>query len=133
MDRRHYLATGATVLGAGLAGCFNTSDEEHARSAVDGIETELGVDLWDLEDDTFVVDFYTSRDRRADIRVVATAYAESVADGFDHDAAGWAVDEDDGEPVYSFDIDLEWAQAFNGGERSEDEYLDRIEETIENE
>lgn len=133
MQRRRYLATGGTLLVTGLAGCFNTSDEEHARSAVDGIEEELGVDLWNLEDGTFVVDFYTSGDQRSDIRIVGTAYAEPVADGFDQDARGLAIDEDDDDLVYSFDIDREWARAFNDGELTEDEYLDRIEETIENE
>lgn len=132
MYRRHYLAAVGTLLSAGFAGCFNTSDDEHARSAVDEVDEELGVDLWNREGGTFVVDFYTSGDRRTDIRVVGTAYADPVADGFDHDANGRAID-DDGNLVYSFDIDLEWARAFTDDELSEDEYLDRIEATIENE
>lgn len=130
MNRRGFLGVVAVSCTGALAGCFGASgNEEMAANAAGTVDDELGVEEWDADEDGFHIEFYASENPGFDITVVSGAYAGAVDDGLDVSAFAYALDEN-GDDVYWFEIEPEWAAAFMDDEISEDEYHDRIIATI---
>ena len=141
MRRRSFLtAVGASVT-LSLSGCLGgPSDEQLAEDAAEVIDDELGLAPvgeddpgWTIaeEENEWLVEYYTSYDRRFDFQVVGGAYAGIVDDGFSLDAVLLGADpEVGGSEGYVAEIRRDWAEAYSGDEITEDEYLRRIENTM---
>ncbi|GEM_PF-1735165 len=152
--RQLVAATGLTLLG-GLAGCLGDGDsvnteepaddneghddhvdadddvEIHAETEalaeqfVDALESDREVLGWRFNGDLFVPDFRDGGDLQADVELLGEAYADIVAEGFDHRAMPSAYDAD-GEMTYMVFLEVEWATEYLEGERSTDEYHEAI-------
>ncbi|SNR23823.1 hypothetical protein [Halorubrum vacuolatum] len=156
MNRRRLLVAAATGMSLSMAGCAddeaNDPDESAERdgegstanadsnagsevdafhNAITVIDEELGVDASGIESEFVWVDFYTTGELVDDLQVVGGAYAAAVDQGVDRPLSAIAVQEDAPVEEYEVTIEPEWGQAFIDEELSGQEYLERIEETLE--
>ena len=112
-------------------------NEALAQQAADVIDEELGLDPvdendpgWEIAGEDWFVEYFTSGDQRFDFQVVGGAYAGIVDSGFEYNAVLMGNEEEIGAGGYNAEIEREWAVEFMNDEISEDEYLDRIEDTV---
>ena len=154
MQRRQLLAAVGSATAVALAGCTggdaDTGDsndaegdtegsvserdnELYAENVIDVIDDELGVDYWDVDHDLDIlfVDFYRSGNESQDLQVVGGSFAGAVDAGLSVSTLAADALNDDGSSGYIFDVGRSDAEAFMADEISEDEYLGRIEATIE--
>ena len=160
MNRRRILAAVASAVGASLAGCADeepdgpvaddadpTEDDaaddadspeddvpeavEAFHNAITVIDDELGVEASGVESAFVWVDFYTSGELLEDLQVVGGAYAGAVDQGLDRTLDAIAVQEDAPVEEYVVTVEPEWAQQLVDEEISGQEYLERIEGTLE--
>ena len=159
--RRQLMAAAGSALAVAVAGCAGDSDEngienenagddtadtddsdsgpspgqneQYAQNAIDVIDDELGVDYWDVDHDLDIlfVDFYRSGSENTDLQVVGGSFAGAVDAGLSVSTLAADALNDDGSSGYIFDVERSDAEAFMTDEISEDEYLGRIEATIE--
>ena len=142
LPRREYMVSGSSMLLVGGAGCLgedNGDDEaDHddipddqislADAFVEAIEDEFSVDGWRITD-RFIPEFYSENDAETDIPVLAEAYADIVAEGFDYHAMPTALDETDS-ITYMVNIDIDWATSYLDEDIDLDDYVAKIEDTI---
>ena len=154
MQRRQLLAGVGSAAAVALAGCTggdadpddsNDGDgdteasaserdnELYAENVIDVIDDELGVEYWDVDHDLDIlfVDFYRSGSENTDLQVVGGSFAGAVDAGLSVSTLAADALNDDGSSAYIFDVERDDAEAFMNDEISEDEYLGRIEATIE--
>ena len=150
MYRRKIL--GILVLGGGLSGClgdegggFGSNDDspEETDEADDDTTTdgdddttaelregfeEAGINVLEIEieNETIYLEAQTSGNVDTDIRDIAGAYA-SLSETVEKDLSVRI--EDRGLTEETFEIELEWARAFLNDELSDEEYLEKINET----
>ncbi|GAB7089956.1 hypothetical protein JCM18237_02270 [Halorubrum luteum] len=155
MHRRDVVAAVGALATSALAGCADeepdgpvaddadpTEDDadddadspeavEAFHNAITVIDDELGVEASGVESAFVWVDFYTSGELLEDLQVVGGAYAGAVDQGLDRTLDAIAVQEDAPVEEYVVTVEPEWAQQFVDEEISGQEYLERIEETLE--
>jgi len=154
MQRRQLLAGVGSATAVALAGCTgggadagdgNDGDgdteasaserdnELYAENVIDVIDDNLGVDHYAVDHDLDIlfVDFYRSGNESHDLQVVGGSFAGAVDAGLSIATLAADALNDDGSSAYIFDVERADAQAFMADEISEDEYLGRIEATIE--
>ncbi|WP_306055384.1 hypothetical protein [Natronococcus wangiae] len=148
MSRRTTLITVIAVGSGAGAGCLDNTTEsqrennngtddsdkngaeearELAAEMVELIDDELSVINWELNG-MFVPEYTESAGVEADIPILGDAYAEIVDQGFDRRAMPTALDED-GNVDFMVFLEPEWANAYLGGDWSEDEYYTEIEDS----
>lgn len=142
IDRRKFISGVVTASTVVIAGCSGgTDNEDLAENAAEVIDDNLGLAPvsdddpgWEFSEDgdVWFVEYWTSGDPRFDFQVVGGAYAGIVDDGFEPDAGLMAVEEDDEFETSAYDADIqrEWAEDFMDDVITEEEYLDRIENTM---
>lgn len=132
LRRRQFIAATGTAAAVAIAGCSDDAGQEAmAENVVEVVDDELGVLEWNTDRDSFYLEYATSDNPGHDIQVVGGAYAGGVDAGLDMPLDGVAVDAAADETAYWVDVEVEWAEQFMADEISEDEYLDRIADTIE--
>jgi len=154
MQRRQLLAGVGSATAVALAGCTGggadagdgndgepetdgsaseRDNERYAENVIDVIDENLGVDQYAVDHDLDIlfVDFYRSGNESQDLQVVGGSFAGAVDAGLSIGALAADALNDDGSSAYIFDVERADAQAFMSDEISEDEYLARIEATIE--
>jgi len=158
MQRRQLMATAGSTMAVAVAGCAGDSDsdtdngsdatdddnntenttsrsdnERYAENVIDVIDENLGVDHYAVDHDLDIlfVDFFRSGNQTQDLQVVGGAFAGAVDAGLSIGALAADALNDDGSSDYIFDVERADAAAFMADEISEDEYLGRIEATIE--
>ena len=156
MQRRQLLAGVGSATAVALAGCTGGDDEAdngsdaeaeadtepsaserdnelYAENVIDVIDDELGVDHYAVDHDLDIlfVDFYRSGSENTDLQVVGGSFAGAVDAGLSVSTLAADALNDDGSSAYIFDVERDDAEAFMNDEISEDEYLGRIEATIE--
>lgn len=107
---------------------------QRAEELIERLQEELelaGDPGWDIVNGEIHVRFYEIPGDHGELELIAGIYAIAVERGFDRDATFVAIDRDDGEELYDFEIKVEWAEAYNAGETSESEYIDTVEATLE--
>lgn len=154
-SRRELITATGVTLFCGLAGCLGGDEsadddgdhdvhEEHndhadtddeatvdaetealAEQFVDTLEGDREVLGWNFNGDLFVPDFREGEDLQDDVELLGEAYADIVAEGFDHRAMPSAYDTDD-EMTYMVFLEVEWATEYIEGERSTEEYHEAI-------
>lgn len=142
IDRRKFISGVVTASTVVIAGCSGgTDNEDLAENAAEVIDDNLGLAPvsdddpgWEFSEDgdVWFVEYWASGDPRFDFQVVGGAYAGIVDDGFEPDAGLMAAEEDGefGTAAYDADIQREWAEDFMDDVITEEEYLDRIEDTM---
>ena len=151
VNRRQFVTGIATVGTVAIAGCGGSSDAEPeseeedidnralAQNAADVIDDELGLDPvseddpgWEFgqDENEWFVEYFTSSDHRFDFQVAGGAYAGIVDDGFELDAVLMGNEDEIGEGGYIAEIDRTWAIEFMNDDITDEEYLDRIEDTM---
>ena len=125
MKRRGFiLGVGMTL----LAGCGGSeSIDETIESSLD----EEGIEVTSVtaRSDVIQIRYRPTDDPDEDVYVIADLYARLVNGGEDRSFFAIATTDDDSID-FRFDIEHEWALHYNDGLLTEEEYSERIEETI---
>ena len=122
--------------GGQVGGTDAGTDEVHEgiqaiNDAITVIDDELGVESGGVDSGYMWVEFHTSGELLEDLEVVGGAYAGAVEQGLEWKAEATAVRSETSVPEYDVTIRSEWAQQLVDEEISGQEYLERIEETLE--
>ena len=144
MNRRRFITVSGLSCLCGLAGCLGDDDEgdtappgtddlpEETIEQAEGIATDVEADRdvlqWRFAGDLHVIEFYGEHPSD-DIPILGAAYADGVADGFDHRTMPTAMDEND-TIEYMVYIEVEWAREWTDGALADAEYHDLIAATI---
>ena len=147
MDRRFYLRCICSSALLSLAGCTGSDDDadddfdanprddleeetvelaDVMASTVDGELTFVG---WRFSGGLFVPEFITEDGAEKEIPILGRAFADIVADGFEHESMPTALNEDEF-IEYMVYIEPEWAKEYNTGELSEESYFQNIQATL---
>ena len=105
-----------------------------AEELIERLQEELdlaGDPGWEIHNGEVHVRFYEIPGDHTELELIAGIYAIAVDRGFEHDATFIAIDRDDGEELYAFNIEIEWAEAYNADEMSESDYIETVEGTLD--
>ena len=93
-------------------------------------EDEDDVDEEDEEfetrtEDAVEIHYQHGGEEEIDVMIMANAFAKAVDEGLEYHVDNWGYT--GGAPVWVFEIDREWAEAYNAGEIGWGEYVSRVE------
>lgn len=110
---------------AALSGCLGNDQEDKAEAAIEGIEENLDVADWSLDDEEQVlnVEYQTTGSLGTDVERVALDYADAVDDGLEYDLEAHAIGASND---FSWTVDVEIAQEYLDDELTDEEFVSSI-------
>lgn len=114
------------------------SDEEIITLFESLVESEgMTVETAEMQGDIFTVEYtsysQTERELASEIGYVAGAYAGMVGEGHTSDRMEATILAASGEPAGTFYVEYEWAEAYENGEISDEEFSQRVISTLSSE
>lgn len=101
------------------------------------VVTDHGIDLRtaEMDGDRFVVEYYSSAQTETEFAeemgYLVGAYAGVVDEGYGGERMDVTVLAADGSTAGTFHAEREWAESYNAGEMSDEEYSQRVLQTLE--